>query len=224
MLMAGNAQYSQIEGYREINCDTAKDAHDLDFEELKFHKEGEDIYLLGKLKSVKDFYKSDELSPDDLFYLVIHSGKYKKYSPEEKKQVECDPSYYENTVREYLNSENGQKLFEIVSKGTISINPNIQMLDLIKSGGNWNVLFSQFSIVESPQFVKDFAIKAKRGYGGGAKAQTEMEKLKDRVTFLLEQSGLSDCKNLLDFVVLQGEISEEQEKAIVLAKELMGLN
>jgi hypothetical protein len=222
MLMAGNVQYSQIEGYREITCDFEKDTADLICEEVKFHEEGSDIFLLMKLRQLGEFWKKEELSADDLYYLVLHSDKYKKYSSSEKKQVECEPSEFERLMLDFFKTEEGKEyLSGKTYTGVFNCHSNKQALRMAAKDST--VVFQDFLEVEEPNLLKDFTVKARGGWNKGVKVQTEKEKLSDRVAFLLEQTGLTDCKNLIDLIAVQEEITSEQKAAIELAKEIIGL-
>jgi hypothetical protein len=219
--MAGNSQYSAIEGFKEATTDFENDSLIFLCDEIKFIESNSNIIALMKMKDLAGLWKAEEHSKDDLFYLVFHSEKYQKYSAKEKKKVECEPTPFEKYILEFFKNGAGKQWIEqkLVFKGSLATHFQDNVLALLPTTPS---LVFTLETVDEPQFLnKDVSVKASGGWSrGSAKLQTEAEKLNDRKAFVFKELNVSDCANIHEASLVLQETKALNDEAKYLL-ELM---
>ncbi|MGL6339185.1 MAG: hypothetical protein ACRC80_08600 [Waterburya sp.] len=200
MWMAGKSEYSKIEGFKEVSIDFETESHIFLCEEIKFIPFDKGYAALMKLSDLAGLYKSDEHDKDkDLFYLVFHAEKYEKYSAKDRKRLEVEPSAYEKFMCAFLSEGIGKPWVddENVFSGSLSLHFNPEIINILPATPN--LVFKLEELEEAKFLNKEVTVKAGGGRGyGGAKAQSEGDKLKERKAFIFEELALADCKNIAE--------------------------
>lgn len=168
------------EDYENSNCR-------IDVMELRFQVTDTAVHLFIAAHDISAGKKPDNWKSGQLVYMTINKTKYRHYDLKESKAVEREVTLQEKLFTKHFETLDPDKTYS----GFLVFNSMPAMLEQIEAG---TLTLEQLQMVvlkevAEPKLLPETLPTPKnggRGYGGGSKGQTELEKLNDRVKFISE--------------------------------------
>lgn len=196
--------YNAAEGESKFNSLVCSDWNQINsmiqFDELGVKSDDEFHHLFGYASSATDVIKIGERDfkfTPQLLTVKIARKNYQKYDRTAKKRVDAAQSTIEKLICKLLESYDLSKVY----KASVQLQQSniVQMLvDGVDTMGKPmpDMVFDSMSSsylsmteVEQPEHIKpdELQLPSKGNWGGGSKAQSEYERLSDRLKFVSEQ-------------------------------------
>ncbi|BDA70212.1 hypothetical protein CAL7716_043780 [Calothrix sp. PCC 7716] len=189
------------------------------FDEVAFKSDDDFIYVFGYASDASDLIKvgdKDFKFTPQLITFKLAKKNYQKYDVKTKAKVDVEQSMIEKLMCQLL----GELDFSDVYTGTMQLQTS-NIINMLVTGKQLNgeplpdvvkesMVSSYLSLkeIDEPKHIKVDALKLpeKKSWGGnGAKAQSELEKINDRLTFICNQLKVDypsrEFKSLSDIIV-----------------------